>query len=123
MNSEAEERTKSCIRTLIEMIKIHGWDEDINRIFGVRVTKNNLNNDREGMIVYGPSTPEACQAFVLGLKEVVISLAPEGESFEPILVDCVNLKQLCRRVEYEDFLDDSKCIVAVKETEKEPLTN
>lgn len=104
-----DEKTKSCIRTLIEMIKLHGWDEDSSRIFGVKIVKNNLDKSREGMIVYGPSSPEACQAFVLGIDEISMSI---DNKKPPVEVECINLKQLCRRVEYQDFLDDSQCVVA-----------
>jgi hypothetical protein len=110
-----KEKTKSCVRTLIEMIKLHGWSEDPSRIFGVKVIKNSLDTSREGMIVYGPSSPEACQAFVLGIDEISMSM---DNGNPPISVECVNLKQLCRRVEYEDFLDDTQSVVQSANTAK-----
>ena len=100
-NPTPEERTKACIRRLNAIIGERGWnpDED-SRIFGVKITKHTQLPQREGMIVFGPTTSEACHGFILGIMESQIHL---GEN-EFINAEAVNLKSLCKSLKYDDFV-------------------
>lgn len=90
-------KTIICLRVLQKFVSENGF-RDKDHIFGVMIENDEKNPDRNGMIVYGPNNSENCQAFILGMKEVMIR--NNDDSLE---VTWVNIRTLLRKLEYEDL--------------------
>ena len=101
MHEELQQKTITCLRALRESHKLHGGFRDNLHIFGVMVKEDKLFPKRNGMILFGPSNPEVCQAFILGVKESLCRR--EGQE---LTVDWVNLKDMLRKLQHYELLND-----------------
>ena len=98
---EFAKKTVTCLRILKQSIDKRGGFEDNKRIFGVMIVKDDKFPERNGMIVYGPSDSESCQAFILGVKEVMI----RDWSSNEVEITWVNLRRMIKKLEYYDLFD------------------
>ena len=98
MSEQFKKKTATCLRILKESIDKRGGFRDNHHIFGVMIEKDDKFPERNGLIVYGPNNSENCQAFILGMKEVMIR--DENESLE---VTWINIRRMLKRLEYYDL--------------------
>jgi len=97
---DLQKKTVTCLRILRDSINKRGGFQDADRIFGVMIVRDNKFPERDGMIVYGPSNSESCQAFILGMKEVMIR---EHEDY--LEVTWINIRKMLKKLEYYELFD------------------
>ena len=51
------------------------------------------------MIIYGPNNPENCQAFILGMKEIM-----HQKKEDEMIVQWVNIRQMLKQLEYQEVM-------------------
>ena len=73
---------------------------DSDHIFGVVIEEDKIFPERNGIIIYGPNNPENCQAFILGMKEIM-----HRREEDEMIVKWVNLRRMLKLVEYQELLD------------------
>lgn len=98
MMDDLQKKTVTCLRILKDSIEKHGGFRDNHHIFGVMIVKDDKYPERNGLIVYGPNNSENCQAFILGMKEIMIR--DEQDSLE---VTWINIRRMLKRLEYYDL--------------------
>lgn len=91
-------KTIACLRVLKKSIDKRGGFRDNEHIFGVVIERDDKFPERNGMIIYGPSSSENCQAFILGMKEIMIR-----EETEELEITWINIRAMLKKMEYEDL--------------------
>tara|TARA_R110000824_G_scaffold136888_7_gene300835 strand:+ start:701 stop:1000 length:300 start_codon:yes stop_codon:yes gene_type:complete len=92
-------KTMACLRILHTRHEKGTLFRDSNHIFGVIVIDDKLFPERNGIIIYGPNNPENCQAFILGMKEV---MARKKDS--EMIVEWINLRNMMKIFQYQELL-------------------
>ena len=96
---ELEKKTIMCLRVIKNTVDKRGGFVD-GDIYGVMVVRDDKFKKRNGMIVYGPSSSESCQAFILGMTEIMIR-----EQLDDLEFTWVNLRRLLKKLQYYDLFD------------------
>ena len=91
-------KTITCLRILKESLTSRGGFRDKHHIFGVMLVKDDKYPERNGLIVYGPNNSENCQAFILGMKEIMIR-----EEEQALEVTWINIRTMLKKLDYYDL--------------------
>tara|TARA_R100000278_G_C5336402_1_gene116600 strand:- start:5 stop:304 length:300 start_codon:yes stop_codon:yes gene_type:complete len=96
---ELHPKTIACLRVLRERQKTHNIFRDGDHIFGVKIISDKIFPERDGIIIYGPNNPENCQAFILGMKEIMCR-----KKEDEMIVEWVNLRNLIKKLNHYELL-------------------
>ena len=91
-------KTMACLRVLKQSIDKRGGFRDKDHIFGVMVVGDDKFPERNGMIIYGPNSSENCQAYILGMKEIMIR-----EGTEELEITWINIRSMMKKMQYYDL--------------------
>lgn len=72
---------------------------DSHHIFGVVIVNDKDFPERNGIIIYGPNNAENCQAFILGMKEIM-----HRKEEDEMIVQWVNIRQMLKQLEYQEVM-------------------
>ena len=92
-------KTITCLKILQNRSPGAHIFRDSNHIFGVVIVSDKLYPERNGLIVYGPNNSENCQAFILGMKEVM-----HRKEEDEMIVEWVNIRRLIKAMQYEELI-------------------